>query len=46
MFTGLTTKTPDNLLLDAGAYFKNYDIAKDTPETAKDKLIGATQGGG
>ena len=46
MFTGVTKKTPDNLLLDAGAYFKNYDIASDTPETAKAKLIGATQGGG
>ena len=46
MFTGITTKTPDNLLLDAGAYFKNYDISNDTPETAAAKLIGATQGGG
>ena len=46
LITGLTTKTPQNLLLGAGAFFKGYDIATDTPETAKDKLLGATQGGG
>lgn len=44
--TGLTTNTPKNLLLDAGAFFLNYDPAKDTPATAQAKLIGATQGGG
>lgn len=44
--TGLTAKTPENLLLDAGAFFLNYDIATDTPKTAASKLIGATQGGG
>lgn len=44
--TGLTANTPKNLLLDAGAFFLNYDPAKDTPATAKEKLIGATQGGG
>ena len=44
--TGLTSKTPENLLLDAGAFFLNYDPATDTPETASAKLIGATQGGG
>lgn len=46
LITGLTTKTPENLLLGAGAFFKGYDVAKDTPETAAAKLIGATQGGG
>lgn len=44
--TGLTANTPKNLLLDAGAFFLNYDPAKDTPETSQSKLIGATQGGG
>ena len=44
--TGLTANTPKNLLLDAGAFFLNYDPAKDTPATAQAKLIGATQGGG
>lgn len=44
--TGITPRTPENLLLNAGAFFKSYDITKDTPETAKAKLIGATQGGG
>ena len=46
LITGLTTKTPENLLLGAGAFFKGYDVTKDTPETAKGKLLGATQGGG
>lgn len=46
MFSGITASTPDNLLLDAGAFFKNYDPKTDTPETAATKLIGATQGGG
>lgn len=44
--TGLTANTPKNLLLDAGAFFLNYDPAKDTLATAQAKLIGATQGGG
>lgn len=44
--TGITSETPENLLLNAGAFFKNYVVATDTPETAKSKLIGATQGGG
>lgn len=46
MFTGLTANTAKNLLLDAGAFFKDYDVTTDTPATAKTKLIGATQGGG
>lgn len=44
--TGLTANTPKNLLLDAGAFFLNYDPTKDTLETSQPKLIGATQGGG
>ncbi|MCI8336974.1 MAG: hypothetical protein HFI72_07470 [Peptococcaceae bacterium] len=44
--TGLTAKTPENLLLDVGAFFLNYDVKTDTPKTAASKLIGATQGGG
>lgn len=44
--TGLTSNTPKNLLLGAGAFFKNYDVTTDTPATAATKLIGATQGGG
>lgn len=46
--TGLTAKTPEKLLLDAGAYFKNFDVATDTFESAvaDDKLLGATVDGG
>lgn len=44
--TGLTANTPKNLLLDAGAFFLNYDPTKDTLATSQSKLIGATQGGG
>lgn len=43
--TGLTTATPDKLLLDAGAFFKNYDLSKSYAQN-KDNLIGATAGGG
>ena len=47
-YTGYTEKTPEHLLLDAGAFFKNFDMQKDTFETAVSdgKLIGATRGGG
>lgn len=45
-YSGFTEKTAKNLLLDAGAFFKNYDIASDTPDTAREKLLGATRGGG
>lgn len=45
-FTGLTPATPDNLLLDAGAFFKGYIVGTDTPATATAKLLGATSGGG
>lgn len=46
--SGVTSTTAENLLLDAGAFFKNYNIATDTFDTAvkAGKLIGATQGGG
>lgn len=47
VFSGLTAKTPEHLLMDAGAFLKNYDVAKDTFATAKEsKLLGATVGGG
>lgn len=47
-YSGFTTATADSLLLNAGAYFKNYDVATDTFDTAvtAGKLIGATKGGG
>jgi len=46
LITGLTSKTPEHLLLGAGAFFKGYDVTKDTPDSAAAKLLGATQGGG
>lgn len=47
-YSGFTKETAERLLLDAGAFFKNYDVTVDTPETAiaAGKLLGATQGGG
>lgn len=47
-YSGYTNKTPEHLLLDAGAFFKNFDIKEDTYTTAKaaGKLLGATKGGG
>ncbi|MEG2546742.1 MAG: hypothetical protein RSA51_09320 [Niameybacter sp.] len=47
-YSGFTNKTMEKLLLDSGAFFKNYDVATDTFDTAvtAGKLIGATQGGG
>lgn len=45
VFTGLTSNTPKKLLLDAGAFFKNYDLTKGYDGNAAN-LIGATQGGG
>lgn len=44
--TGLNANTPQNLLLDSGAFFKDYDPSTDTPATATTKLLGATSGGG
>ncbi len=48
LFSGFTSSTAENLLLDAGAFFKNFDPATDTFESAvaAGKLIGATRGGG
>lgn len=46
-FSGFTANTAKHLQLDAGAFLKNYDVTKDTWETAKStKLLGATSGGG
>lgn len=45
MITGLTAQTKKNIQLDAGALYKNYVPASDTPSTATAKLIGATEGG-
>lgn len=47
-YSGFTNKTPEHLLLDAGAFFKNFDVEKDTFDSAvtAGKLIGATSGGG
>lgn len=47
-YSGYTAKTADNLLLDAGAFFINFDIDLDTFESAvtEGKLLGATRGGG
>jgi hypothetical protein len=46
-YTGFNASTSKRLMLDAGAVFKNFDVATDTYATAKaaGKLIGATQGG-
>lgn len=48
VFSGFTNKTAEHLLLDAGAFFKNFDVKTDTFDTAvaAGKLIGATRGGG
>lgn len=47
-YSGFTTETAESLLLNAGAYFKNYDVSSDTFDSAvaAGKLIGATKGGG
>lgn len=52
-FSGFTKKTSEHLLLDAGAFFKNFIYEpggddNDTFDTAVEagKLIGATKGGG
>lgn len=46
-YSGYNAKTPDKLLLDAGAIFKNFTIGTDTYASAKaaGKCIGATQKG-
>lgn len=46
-FTGFTAKTPERLMLDAGVFFKNYDLSKTyTENKAAGNLVCATQGGG
>ena len=47
-FSGFTTETAQSLLLNAGAFFKNFDPSTDTFDSAvaAGKLIGATKGGG
>lgn len=47
-YSGYTAETAENLLLDAGAFFVDYDLETDTFETAvtAGKLLGATRGGG
>lgn len=46
-YSGYNAKTPDKLLLDAGAIFKNFIVGTDTYATAKaaGKCLGATQKG-
>jgi hypothetical protein len=47
-YSGFTTETAKSLLLNAGAYFKNFDVKTDDFDSAvtAGKLIGATKGGG
>lgn len=47
-FSGYTQKTAESLQLDAGAFFINYEVEKDTFESAvaAGKLLGATRDGG
>lgn len=46
-FTGFNANTAKKLLLDAGAFVRDFEPATDTWDTIKDtKVIGATQGGG
>lgn len=46
-YTGYNSGTPDNLLLDAGVLFKNFNVNTDTYASAKaaGKCLGATQKG-
>ena len=48
VFSGYTEATPQSLLMDAGAFFKNFDVEKDDFESAvkAGKLLGATKDGG
>ena len=47
-YTGFNEDTAENLLLDAGAFFVNFEVGTDTYESARTagKLLGATRGGG
>lgn len=48
IYSGYTADTADNMLLDAGAFFLNFEVGTDTYESARTagKLLGATRGGG
>lgn len=43
--TGYTEKTPYSLTTGAAVLYKNFDIATDTVESAKGKILSATSGG-
>lgn len=47
-YSGYTEATTENFLMDAGAFFVNFEVGTDTYDTAKEagKLLGATRGGG
>lgn len=47
-FTGFNDKTAENIQMDAGAFFINFDVEKDTYSSAKadGRCLEATQGGG
>lgn len=45
-YSGFNDKTAEKLMLDAGAFYVNFTVGIDTVETAKNKLLGATRGGG
>lgn len=45
-YSGYTESTAEHLVLDAGAFYKNFEVGTDTPATASAKLLGATRGGG
>lgn len=47
-YSGFTKETAENLLLDAGAFFKNFNAKNDDFDTAvkNGKLLGATKDGG
>lgn len=47
-FSGYTENTPDRMLLDAGAFFKNFTVGTDTYASAKTegKCLGVTIKGG
>lgn len=44
--SGFTANTAKKLLLDAGAFYKDYDLTKAYNAQTATTLIGATQGGG
>ncbi len=47
-YSGYTEKTINSIIMDSGAFFKNFDVETDTYDSAVQggKLIGATRGGG